>query len=92
MRSISRVFEVLWAFYHSYSHLLRAEETEVVRRFFSEISRRAIRPTPNDEFMAFAGWIGRAAPNKNKGHQLDMSEIEGVEGPWNWDTDEEDGS
>ena len=81
----SRVFEVLWAFYHSYSQVSRAEETEVVRRFFSEVSRRAIRSSPNDEFMAFASWVGRAAPTKHKEHQLDLD----GEGAWNWDTDEE---
>jgi hypothetical protein len=74
-----RVFEVLWAFYHSYS-MSKVEETQIVRRFFSEVSRRAIRPTPNDEFVAFSGWVGRAPPNKNKLFP---------EGDWYWDTDEE---
>ena len=62
-----------------------------MRRFYSEVSRRAIRPTPNDEFIAFARWVGRAAPNKNKGFQSDLVEFEpdGPEPPWAWDTDEE---
>ncbi|KAF9506763.1 hypothetical protein BS47DRAFT_380967 [Hydnum rufescens UP504] len=81
-----RLFEVLWAFYHSYSMMSKAEGTEIARRFFSEISRRAIRATPNDEFMAFASWVGRAAPNKNKGYELSL---ETGEGEWCWDTDVE---
>jgi len=85
-RRIDEVYEILWALYHSHSKMAYAGKREVVRRFFSEVSRRAIRPTPNDEFMAFAGWVGRAAPNKHKEHQIDF---ETGEGEWNWDTDEE---
>jgi hypothetical protein len=82
-----RLFEVLWAFYHSYSNVSGASETDIVRRILSEISRRAIRLTPKDEFMAFAGWVARAPPTKNKGHQDHLGT---GEGKWSWDTDEED--
>ncbi|KAF9514961.1 hypothetical protein BS47DRAFT_830752 [Hydnum rufescens UP504] len=71
------------ASYQSHSNVLGAEETNIDQRFFSEISCRAIRLTPNDEFMAFAGWVGRAPPNKNKGHQADFDT------EWSWDTAED---
>lgn len=41
---------------------MRLEDENRARKFFTEISRRAIRPTPTDEYIAFAAWITRDAP------------------------------
>ena len=41
---------------------MRMPPEDMTRKFFTEVSRRTIRPTPVDEYSAFAGWISRAPP------------------------------
>lgn len=41
---------------------MRLPMTDMTRKFFTEVSRRAIRPTPIDEYTAFGRWILRKAP------------------------------
>lgn len=58
---VTRVNEILWSFYRSHNCLLLPIE-DLTRKFFTEVSRRAIRPTPTDEFTSFARWITRIPP------------------------------
>jgi hypothetical protein len=55
----NRVHEVLWAFYRSHDSL-QGRGFGATHRFYTEISRRAIRPTPTDEFGSFTRWVLRS--------------------------------
>ncbi|KAJ7885507.1 hypothetical protein B0H14DRAFT_2563838 [Mycena olivaceomarginata] len=55
-RRIDEVFEVLYSFYRAYDRI-QSESKDV--RLASQLSKRAIRATVEDEFDAFARWIGR---------------------------------
>ncbi|KAF9514959.1 hypothetical protein BS47DRAFT_831105 [Hydnum rufescens UP504] len=48
-RRIDELFEVLWAFYHSYSNVAGAPETEIVRRIFPRypVGQLDLRQTTN---------------------------------------------
>ncbi|KAF9516903.1 hypothetical protein BS47DRAFT_1359908 [Hydnum rufescens UP504] len=54
-----RVHEVLWSFYRSHD-FLEARDIDTTHRFYTEISRRATRPTPTDEFGSFTRWVLRS--------------------------------
>lgn len=41
---------------------MRLPMIDMTRKFFTEVSRRAIRPTPTDEYTAFGLWITRGTP------------------------------
>ena len=53
-----RVFEALYAFHRAHDRLQR-EEREIQIRLITQLSKRAIRMSVEDEFDAFARWIGR---------------------------------
>ncbi|KAJ7110779.1 hypothetical protein C8R43DRAFT_1243019 [Mycena crocata] len=55
-RRIDEVFETLYAFYRAKDRSI-SEYQDV--RLLSNLSKRAIRPTVEDEFDAFARWVGR---------------------------------
>lgn len=57
----NRVYEILWSFYRSHNEALLSAP-DMTRKFFTEVSRRAIRPTPTDEYVAFGRWITRTPP------------------------------
>ncbi|KAJ6571755.1 hypothetical protein B0H19DRAFT_667327 [Mycena capillaripes] len=57
-RRIDEVVEALYAFYHALDN--RSEtQREVNLRIITNLSRRAIRAQVDDEFAAFARWVGR---------------------------------
>jgi len=60
-RRIDEVHEIMWSFYRSHNEM-RMPPEDMARKFFTEISRRTIRPAPVDEYSAFARWISRAPP------------------------------
>jgi hypothetical protein len=53
------VHEILWSYYRAHDHVLIAEKKDQIRRFYTEISRRAIRPSPKDEIVSFGRWVIR---------------------------------
>ncbi|KAJ7473946.1 hypothetical protein FB451DRAFT_1466358 [Mycena latifolia] len=55
-RRIDEVFEALYAF-HRINDRTNGQDQET--RLLTQLSKRAIRPTVDDEFAAFARWIGR---------------------------------
>ncbi|KAJ6493336.1 hypothetical protein C8R45DRAFT_989494 [Mycena sanguinolenta] len=55
-RRIDEVFEVLYAFYRANDRLINDYNAT---RLITQLSKRAIRSTVDDEFEAFARWIGR---------------------------------
>ncbi|KAJ7623066.1 hypothetical protein DFH06DRAFT_759446 [Mycena polygramma] len=55
-RRIDEVFEALYAFYRVHDQINGEHWKE---RLITELSRRAIQPTVEDEFEAFARWVGR---------------------------------
>ncbi|KAF8287609.1 hypothetical protein DL93DRAFT_2174350 [Clavulina sp. PMI_390] len=60
-RRIDEVFEILWSFYRCFADNHMCLE-DVTRKFYTEVGRRAIRPTPTDEYEAFGRWVLRGAP------------------------------
>ncbi|KAF8311764.1 hypothetical protein DL93DRAFT_2082968 [Clavulina sp. PMI_390] len=60
-RRIDEVFEILWSFYRAYGEV-QVLSADLSRKFFTEVGRRAIRPTPMDEYTAFGRWVMRGAP------------------------------
>ncbi|KAJ7473968.1 hypothetical protein FB451DRAFT_1466423, partial [Mycena latifolia] len=57
-RRIDEVFEALYSFHRAHDRLQR-DERETQIRLITQLSKRAIRTTVEDEFAAFARWIGR---------------------------------
>ncbi|KAJ7623036.1 hypothetical protein DFH06DRAFT_1104714 [Mycena polygramma] len=55
-RKIDEVFEALYAFYRVNDRVIGESQS---RRLMTQLSKRAIRPTIEDEFDAFARWVGR---------------------------------
>ncbi|KAJ7128823.1 hypothetical protein C8R43DRAFT_1074699 [Mycena crocata] len=55
-RRIDEVFEALYAFYRAKDRSINQYQD---LRLVSNLSKRAIRPTVEDEFDAFARWVGR---------------------------------
>ncbi|KAF7350618.1 hypothetical protein MSAN_01621900 [Mycena sanguinolenta] len=55
-RRIDEVFEVLYAFYRANDRMINGYKE---KRLITQLSKRAIRSTIDDEFEAFARWIGR---------------------------------
>ncbi|KAF8311766.1 hypothetical protein DL93DRAFT_2168872 [Clavulina sp. PMI_390] len=60
-RRIDEVFEILWSFYRAFGEV-RLPSPDINRKFFTEVGRRAIRPTPTDEYAGFGRWVLRGAP------------------------------
>ncbi|KAJ7065687.1 hypothetical protein C8F01DRAFT_751051 [Mycena amicta] len=59
-RRIDEVFEALYAFYFTHDRLIRAGGSKSAQtRLVSLLSRRAIVTQVEDEFAAFARWVGR---------------------------------
>lgn len=58
---------ILWSFYRSHSEIA-LPTSDMTRKFFTEVSRRAIRPTPKDEYAAFGLWVTRGAPRLMNPH------------------------
>ncbi|KAF7329112.1 hypothetical protein MKEN_00171700 [Mycena kentingensis (nom. inval.)] len=57
-RRKDEVYEVLYAFYRTHARIER-DPDEAPTRLVSQLSRRVIDPEVEDEFAAFARWIGR---------------------------------
>ncbi|KAJ6605372.1 hypothetical protein DFH09DRAFT_1269645 [Mycena vulgaris] len=57
-QQLDRVFEALYAFHRAHDRLQR-DERETQIRLVTQLSKRAIRTTVEDEFDAFARWVGR---------------------------------
>ncbi|KAJ7263594.1 hypothetical protein B0H12DRAFT_1268045 [Mycena haematopus] len=77
-RRIDEVSEVLYAFYRANDRLYNeANETRLV----TQLSKRAIRSTVEDEFDAFARWIGRQPIFVDKffNRSVEIEEMEGQE-------------
>ncbi|KAF8311748.1 hypothetical protein DL93DRAFT_1385226 [Clavulina sp. PMI_390] len=60
-RRIDEVFEILWSFYRAFGEV-RLCYSDLSRKFFTEVGRRAIRLTPIDEYSGFGRWVLRGAP------------------------------
>jgi hypothetical protein len=73
---------VLWSFYRSHDSL-KAEDSDTARRFYTEVSRRAIRPTPTDEIMSFVRWLARAPFAVGYSYSVEQ-------GFWGWGNDDYD--
>ncbi|KAJ7744118.1 hypothetical protein B0H16DRAFT_1422572 [Mycena metata] len=84
-RRIDEVFEALYAFYRI-NDRTRGESQET--RLLTQLSKRAIRPAVEDEFAAFARWVGRQPifVDRFYNHAVSIEEIEGQIS----DEDEED--
>jgi hypothetical protein len=54
----SRAYEVLWSF-HAANAVLDATYDDRIAMLVTQLSKRAIRKTPEDEFASFARWVGR---------------------------------
>ncbi|KAF7305479.1 hypothetical protein HMN09_00800700 [Mycena chlorophos] len=57
-RRKDEVFEALFAFYRAHDQLVREWE-QCCPRLVTNLSRRVINPEVDDEFSAFARWVGR---------------------------------
>ncbi|KAJ7046216.1 hypothetical protein C8F04DRAFT_1387822 [Mycena alexandri] len=80
-RRIDEVLEALYVFYR-YSDRTMSDWQQT--RLLTQLSKRAIRPAIEDEFDAFARWVGRRqifsiddmdAENSDEEHEEEMSEI-----------------
>ncbi|KAJ7016580.1 hypothetical protein C8F04DRAFT_1281023 [Mycena alexandri] len=73
---VGRVFEVLYAFYRIND---RTVGTCQEVRLLTQVSKRAIRPAIEDEFDAFARWVGRQPifVDKFYNHTVSLDRIEG---------------
>jgi hypothetical protein len=56
--NILGTFEILWAF-RSANHDLAVEAFSRADRLVTQLSKRAIRRSPEDEYIAFARWVGK---------------------------------
>ncbi|KAF9521015.1 hypothetical protein BS47DRAFT_1480977 [Hydnum rufescens UP504] len=57
-RWIEEAYEVLWSF-HAANAVLDATYDDRVAMLVTQLSKRAIRKTPEDEFASFPRWVGR---------------------------------
>ncbi|KAJ7611561.1 hypothetical protein DFH06DRAFT_1244477 [Mycena polygramma] len=75
-RKIDEVFEALWAFYRINDRTFADAQ---MLRLMTQLSKRAIRPTVEDEFDAFARWVGRKPifVDRFYNHAVELEEIEG---------------
>ncbi|KAF8287611.1 hypothetical protein DL93DRAFT_2092212 [Clavulina sp. PMI_390] len=82
-RRIDEVSEILWSFYRSYGEA-RLQMDDTQRKFLTEVARRAIRPSPTDEYEAFGVWVMRGAP------RIGYSYGGEGQGFFGWTSDEDD--
>ncbi|KAJ6505774.1 hypothetical protein C8R47DRAFT_1315955 [Mycena vitilis] len=88
-RKIDEVFEALYAFYRVNDRTM-GEWQEA--RLMTQLSKRAIRSTVDDEFDAFARWVGRRPifVDRFYNHAAELEVIEGqIDGPEVEDDEEE---
>ncbi|KAG8809114.1 hypothetical protein FRC17_003608 [Serendipita sp. 399] len=57
-RRLDEIFEIIWSFMFTQG-VTEEEDDDRYRRFQRQLSRRAIRAKPEDEFKDFASWISR---------------------------------
>ncbi|KAJ7058769.1 hypothetical protein C8F01DRAFT_281773 [Mycena amicta] len=89
-RRIDEVFEALWAFYYIHDRLIRACAAKKAQlRLVSLLSKRAIVQEVEDEFEAFARWIGRKPMYMEAFYKGDDNLVDG-EGEGEGGNDEDD--
>ncbi|KAF8320356.1 hypothetical protein DL93DRAFT_2224719 [Clavulina sp. PMI_390] len=78
-RRIDEVFEILWAFYRSFGEASLSGK-DLRHKFFTEVGRRTIRPTPTDEYAAFGRWVLKGVARL--GDEEDLQSDEEDEQTW----------
>ncbi|KAJ7224957.1 hypothetical protein B0H12DRAFT_1267871 [Mycena haematopus] len=89
-RRIDEVYEVLYAFYRANDRIYNRTHTRLV----TQLSKRAIRTTVEDEFDAFARWIGRQPIFVNRffNGSVEIPDMEGQEEQYTAEYEESEGS